>query len=189
MKNLLNCHCIGLHSFPIWLDENGLYKRIFYADTNHQLWRDFEIAIHPHHVDIKITVLEGELFNPIFEESESGQYFNKFKWNSHILNGKGGFEHLGTGNLKQVSNVGYKAGETILMKSCELHTVFVKEGETCAWLIEESKPSCGYNPINYSPHNLTNWTADGLYIECDEDTAMKYIRKYFTQLRNLNQQH
>lgn len=32
MKNLLNCHSVGLHSFPISF-ENGLYKRIFYADT------------------------------------------------------------------------------------------------------------------------------------------------------------
>ena len=66
MKNLLNCHSVGLHSFPISF-ENGLYKRVFYADSKHFMWRPFEIAVHPHHVDIRITVLEGALFNPIFK--------------------------------------------------------------------------------------------------------------------------
>ena len=53
MKNLLNCHSVGLHSFPITF-ENGLYRRVFYADTDHQMWRQFEVVVHPHHVDIKI---------------------------------------------------------------------------------------------------------------------------------------
>lgn len=178
MKNLLNCHCIGLHSFPIELTEEGLYKRIFYADTNHELYKPIELAIHPHHVDIKITVLWGQLFNPIYKVVDEGELFSKFLWNSHILNGNGGFEFIGMQCLDNISNKKYNAGESTIMKACELHTVYVQKGKKCVWMIEESKPTCDYFPINYSKKDLTKWNPDGLYIECDEYTKQKYIGKY-----------
>jgi hypothetical protein len=178
MKNLLNCHCIGLHSFPISIDKNGFYKRIFYADTNHELWKPYEVAIHPHHVDIKITVLEGRLFNPLFKLSESGEVFKKYLWNSHILNGVGGFEYLGEDKLELVSNTEYKKGEQVQMAARELHTVQIEKGKICVWMIEEQKRSCDYFPINYSKNNLENWSTQGLYIECSEDVKNKYISKY-----------
>lgn len=181
MKNLLNCHCIGLHSFPVSISDD-LYKRIFYADFNHELWKPVEIAIHPHHVDIKITVLDGELFNPTYGLDENGELFNKFIWNSHILNGKGGFEILGEQRLRQLSNIKYCKGQSVTMKACELHTVQIELGKKCVWLIEESKPSCDCFPINYSKNNLENWSANGLYIECDEKTKQKYIGKYLINL-------
>lgn len=48
MKNLLNCHSKGLHSFPISF-ECGLYRRVFVATEEHNLWKGnpLEIAIHP----------------------------------------------------------------------------------------------------------------------------------------------
>jgi hypothetical protein len=175
MKNLLNCHCIGLHSFPISLDKNGFYRRIFYADHNHELWKPVEIAIHPHHVDIKITTLSGVLFNPVYKIDERGETFKKFIWNSHILNGNGGFEHLGEERLIQASNISYMEGQSVTMQACELHTVFVEKGKTCAWLIEETKPTCDYFPINYSFKDLTNWKPDGLYEETTDEVKLKYI--------------
>lgn len=78
MKNLLDCHTKNVHSFPISLVD-GFYKRIFYAEENHNLWKPIEIAIHPHHVDIKITVLEGVLYNPMYEISKSGKEYNTFR--------------------------------------------------------------------------------------------------------------
>lgn len=178
MKNLLNCHSIGLHSFPISL-KDGLYKRIFYAEENHNMWRPFEIAIHPHHVDIQISVLEGELYNPIYEISpKKGIYMNKYKWNSHILNGKGGFEDLGVEVLVRKSNKKYKSGDDVFMKACELHTVQIEKGKKCVWLIEESIPSCEYFPINYSIYDLSKWSPDELYVEVGDDVKEKYISKY-----------
>ena len=177
MKNLLNCHSVGLHSFPISF-ENGLYKRIFYADTNHNMWKPIELAIHPHHVDIKITVLEGELFNQLFEVSEEGKKKKKYQWVSHILNGKGGFQYLRRERIKQVSNNCYKEEESVIMKACELHTVQIEKDKKCVWLIEETKPTCDYFPFNYSPYDLSQWSSEGLYIEVDESVKQKYISKY-----------
>lgn len=179
MKNLLNCHAIGLHSFPLSF-ENGLYRRIFYADTNHELWKPIEVAIHPHHVDIHIKVLEGVLYNPIYKLDENGDVFGKFIWNSHILNGNGGFEHLGEERLSLETNHCYGKGQSVTMKSCELHTVFVGKSTRCVWLIEEHIPSCDYFPINYSNRDLTNWTPNGLYIEVGNHVRDTFIGQYLT---------
>lgn len=178
MKNLLNCHSVGLLSFPISF-EDGLYKRIFFADTNHNLWKPFEIAVHPHHVDIKITVLGGILFNMLFEESDDkGEMLKKYQWNSHILNGSGGFEYLGEQRLKLLSANVYGSEESTIMKACELHTVQVAKRETAVWLIEETIPTCDYFPVNYSPYDLSQWKPDGLYVEVDDNVKQQYIGKY-----------
>jgi hypothetical protein len=182
MKNLLNCHSIGLHSFPISF-ENGLYRRIFYADTNHNLWKPFEIAVHPHHVDIKITVLDGEIYNPIFLVTDQKNIpVKSFKWNSHILNGNGGFERVGQTNLIMVSNQKYTSGQSVQMAACELHTVNVTKGHLAVWLIEETIPTCEYFPLNYSPYDLTKWNPNALYFEVGNDVRDKYIGKYLNML-------
>lgn len=179
MKNLLNCHSVGLHSFPISL-ENGVYRRVFYADSNHNLWKTdpLEIAIHPHHVDIKITVLDGVLYNMLYEEDKDGEMFMAFRWNSVILNGKGGFEKTGKAPLSVAGARGYRAGETTYMKACELHTVYVEKGEKAVWLIEESVPTCEYFPVNYSNRDLSSWRPEGLYVETDDRTKEKFIGRY-----------
>lgn len=179
MKNLLNCHSIGLHSFPISF-ENGLYRRVFYASENHNLWKTnpLEIAIHPHHVDIKITVLDGTLNNLVYEKSPDGEELMSFKWNSEILNGNGGFERIGSERLKctEVDMLG--KGDYVTMPACKMHTVYVSKGEKCVWLIEEYKPTCDYFPINYSNVDLTTWTPEGLYIEVGENIKQDYLNGY-----------
>lgn len=183
----MNCHSVGLHSFPISF-ENGMYKRVFYADTNHNMWRPFELAVHPHHVDIKLTVLEGRLYNLIFEVCESvvnSYLLNKFRWNSHILEGKGGFGYLGEESLRMTSCDAYEPGQSVIMKACELHTVEVEFNKRCVWLIEESEPSCDYFPINYSPEDLTQWSPEGLYEEVGDDVKNKYLGLYMDQINKL----
>lgn len=182
MENLLNCHSIGLHSFPVSL-QDGLYKRIFYATKWHNMYKPFEIAVHPHHVDIKITVLDGVLMNQIFEVSETGRVVKKFKWNSHILNGNGGFEYLGKEILIKKSYISYNKGESFSMKACELHTVKVEQNKECVWMVEESIPSCEYFPINYSIHDLENWDSSGLYIKTTEEVKQEYIGKYLAVIQ------
>jgi len=182
MKNLLHCHTKNVHSFPLSY-QDGLYKRIFVATEIHNLWRSCEIAIHPHHVDLKITVLEGVLHNSLFRvvNDEGYRYvdrFKKYKWNSHILNGSGGFEFIGEEDLQLLDYVGYEPFESFTMKACELHTVKVEQNKKCVWMVEEFKPSCEYSGFNYSRHDLTEWKPDGLYIEVDDSVAEEYIGKY-----------
>lgn len=184
MKNLLHCHSRNLHSFPISI-ENGFYKRVFYAEDNHNLYKcdPLEIAIHPHHADIKITVLEGVLVNRIFEltntmDKYSPNIWQSFKWNSHINTGAGGFERVGRVFLDQTRVDMINEGESVVMKACELHTVFTYRNEKCVWMIEESVPTCEYQPINYSNWDLTQWTPKGLYIEVGDEVKEKYLEPY-----------
>lgn len=175
MKNLINCHCIGLHSFPVSF-ENNLYKRIFYAAENHELHKPFMIAIHPHHVDITIRVLKGSLHNITYAIDETGEELMKFKWNSVILNGAGGFEFQGHEKLKEIGNIQYSEGESVFMKACELHTVYIKEGEVCCWEIIEEVPTCEYFPFNYTKHDLSTWKSDGLYLECSDEQKNEFLK-------------
>jgi hypothetical protein len=179
MKNLLDCHVKGMHSFPISL-ENGLYRRVFYASENHHLWEvePLALAIHPHHVDIKITVLDGILYNKIYSKDAEGEEFMSFKWNSHILNGNGGFERVGSEKLQLERIDTLKVGDYVTMPSCELHTVYVEKGKMSAWLVEETIPTCGYFPINYSNTNLEKWTPRGLYTEVGDEVKNEYLKPY-----------
>lgn len=177
MKNLLNCHSPNLNSFPIKY-ENGLYRRVFHANTLHLLWKPFEIAIHPHHVNIKITVLEGELYNPLYKVNRDGESFNAYKYQSAILNQSGKFEYLGQEKLSQISNNKYKKGESFSMTNDELHTIQIEKGKLCVWLVEESEPFYPYLPINYSPNDLSTWSDKGLYIETGDTLKEFFIGKY-----------
>jgi len=186
MKNLLNCHVKGLHSFPISY-ENGLYRRIFYADQNHELWKTdpLALAIHPHHVDIKMTVLQGVIFNKRYQvDHHLGFVYQKFIWDSVILSGKGGFKRVGEERLSLVDTDILMPGKPIgfTLQSCVLHTVFVTKGQTAVWLIEESDPSCGYVPYNFSNWDLEKWDQSGLYIEVGDDVKGKMVGKYLKRL-------
>lgn len=185
MKNLLNCHCLGVHSFVLSQDKDGLLRRVFYADTDHTLWRPFEVAVHPHHVDLKITVLEGTLYNPIYERRIDGTLFKKYNWNSHILSGKGGFELTGEERLLEKSNLKYVSGQSVSMFCDELHTVCIERSQMCVWLVEEEKPSREYNQVNYSIHDLTKWSPEGLYIEVDDSVRDKYLNRFYKKIEEL----
>lgn len=178
----MNCHSVGLHSFPVSF-ENNLYRRIFYAAKNHNLWKvdPLEVAIHPHHVDIRITVLDGILHNCLYKKDDNGSAFFSFVWDSVILNGKGGFKAIGEEKLSLVSQTPHKKGQQIIMKACELHTVFISKGKKAVWLVEEYIPTCDYFPINYSNWDLTKWNPEGLYMEVSDDVKNYYIGKYINQ--------
>lgn len=152
MKNFLNCHTVGLHSFPVSF-ENGLYKRIFYAEENHYLWKPIELAIHPHHVDIKITVLDGKLFNPIYEIHNDGDVFNKFQWESHILNGK-------VFDISKYVTINDR-GEVEFDKYYTLHEVLRH------FLLSEGITKERLNPV--AEYSLFERNSTGLYICAPED--------------------
>lgn len=180
MKNLLNCHVIGLHSFPLSIDEeNKLYRRIFTTTCNHVLHErnSFPLAIHPHHVNIKITVLKGELTNVIYKLDEKGRIeLGEYVYESVILNGKGGFKKTGVKNLTKVSEISYQVGESFYMEACEMHTVIVPENTQAAWLVEEELPTCEYLPVSYSDRNLEQWDQTDLYIEIDDKHAALHLK-------------
>lgn len=177
MKNLLNCHVIGMHSFPITKSED-LYERIFVTGKNHELHpRDtFNLAIHPHHVNIKITVLKGELTNVIYRLDDEGELeLGEYEFKSVINNGQGGFTKIGNKRLTKISENTYHPGESFSMESCDMHTVFVPEGMESAWLVQEDIPSCDYFPVSYSDQDLTKWDQSLLYRPAEDVEVLWWL--------------
>jgi hypothetical protein len=177
MKNLLDCHCIGVHSFPLQY-ENGLYRRVFYADRYHGLHDDNAIAIHPHHVDLKITVVKGTLCNRnyVVSDERGSELFGKYKWESHISGSAGKFVKLGTERLVMSEFGAYSEGCSFNLRSDQLHTVYVPSNTICAWLVEEFPASAPYDAINYSKMDLELWSPKGLYTECNDVVKASYLR-------------
>jgi len=125
MEYLFNCHVIGMHSFPITTSE-GLYERIFTTSSNHVLHNreQLELAIHPHHVNIKITILKGKLTNVIYRLDEDGDIeLGEFVFSSAIKNGAGGFKRIGSKRLRRISETTYKNGESFSMEACDAYSV------------------------------------------------------------------
>lgn len=165
MKNLLNCHVIGMHSFPVTETDN-LYERIFTTTSDHVLHDTdkMQLAIHPHHVNITITVLKGVLTNIIYQLNPKGAIeLDEYIFSSVIKNGYGGFKKIGTKNLVLVSEITYKKGDSFSMESCDMHTVRVPKGMESAWLVQEDVPTCDYFPVSYSDMDLERWNQLGMY--------------------------
>lgn len=177
MKHILNCHSFGTHSFQI-AEHEGLSKRIFYADYHHNLWKPFEIAVHPNHTDIQITVLEGRLHNFIYEPSEKGMAVNKYKFLSAIKGEGGCFSWQNMAFITPTGSEVIKAGQYTHMVASDLHTIYVEQGEKCIWQIVEYKATYAHSGMNYSPYDLSKWSSEGLYTSVDETVARKYIDKY-----------
>jgi hypothetical protein len=178
---ILNCHAKGVHSFVIH-EKDGYLKRVFYADTNHEIQNTSCLAIHSHRTDIKITVLEGCLYNKVCEPDLKGERFSVYKWDSKILNDTGKFVYLFDTKLETTEANMYKAGDTFYLASHMLHTVAVNKDEKCVWLVEESMPVMPYSPLVYSQRDLNNWTAEGLYQKTDYGTMIKYLMPYHSIL-------
>ncbi len=125
-------------------------------------------------------VLEGILYNSLYEKSDTGDVYQSFKWESVIVNNKGGFKHIGNERLSLVSKIGYTSGQTTYMKANELHSVLIERGKICVWLVEEEPPSVEYIPINYSNWDLETWDQSELYQPASDTIKQQYIGKYLT---------
>jgi len=161
---LRDCHVKGLHS--IVLREEPHRVRVFYADLNHQLeWRgrlcdDMPLAIHSHHCDIRLDLLFGEVYSPIYRFSS---------WPGSLPLSICRFESAitGGGSLKPLRrkrrlrlHESFPLG-TQHLKANEMHTVVVPERQEAAWLVTEGKEDPKYEPLCYT--NMPKWSPKGLY--------------------------
>lgn len=194
-KSLLNCHVPGLHSFVLKENSDGTLVRMFVASSNHELhknhcghckriWDPLSVGIHPHHVDISIYPIYGFVWNVEFQvKKNKGVNQNDFlldayKWDSVILNGRGGFKWAGEKKLQLTEHRLMTWHRKYHMKSNELHTVYVTKGQPAAWIIEETPASAGYDAITYSNVDLTRWTSEGLY----QKPTVEQIQEVFKEI-------
>lgn len=184
-KSLLNCHCIGLHSIML-LECPGKTIRLYVADANHELWRNDRvgfldgsatIGFHAHHCNITLSVVHGEIGNDQIQKSEIGDYcYEVFRYQSAITNGAGGFERIGTQWFKPGIATRIKKGGNVFLSAQDIHTVWVKKGETAAWLVFEGMEDSEYDPFTYSSADLESQPLDDLYKKVEMCDVLRLLK-------------
>jgi hypothetical protein len=187
---LMDCHVKGLLSIMLQ-DEPGNRIRMFYATDDHQLHQragahnpDMTLAVHPHHCDITLVKVFGEVWNDTFrmEENETGSY-HECRYSSKINCGRGGLEDTGRRFIatdymrRQINQYG------TYMDAKQLHSIYVPQGTEAAWLVIEGREDETYESVCYTtnPH----FDPDGMYRPIVnpysvavilKQTAEKYLR-------------
>lgn len=174
-KSLRHCHSPNLHSIML-VDKPEQRLRLFVTDVTHILWQNYRkpvvklstplsIAFHPHHCNVTLHVLSGEITNwTVFPDFHQGElHFNRYLYDSKITGGGSGFKRCGDLPLAHNDEVTYRAGESVYMKANEIHTVGVPRGKHAAWLVYEGREDPNYMPVCWSNVPLELLSLDGLY--------------------------
>ena len=179
-KSRKNCHIRGLHSLVLCQREDGGYIRIFYTMSDHEMYNNNALAIHPHHRGLTLKWLWGNPTNYFMEMKERpGGEYSKYKFHSSILNDKGGFvleneqQYIAvpvvTSHMSAMDNV-------IGMDSRTLHTMTVPKSTHAAWMVTEHPNECeAYDGRCYSTQDLTKWKDDNLYTPFTEDDIAEFM--------------
>lgn len=189
-SSYLNCHTKGVHSFML-VDYPGRSIRVFYATTDHELWRNedallkvknghkMSVGLHPHHRHLTLEVIYGGLKNIIACEDKYTAHpvlLDHFEYESHILDGQMKF-------IKKRENVGFvlcsnqylDKGKSVFLDAGQLHTIAIEKGKACAWLVFEGDEDHGYINQCFSNDDLENASTEGLYIRPTEDETKDYL--------------
>lgn len=170
-KSLFNCHVKGVHSIML-LDSPGKTIRLYIADVEHELNpflnRVMNVGYHPHHCDLTLKIVIGNLTNITVEETDDIDYdfdIDKYLYKSKISKGEMRFDHVGRTDMKYIYIETLMKGDERYMKADEIHTVSVEKDKICAWLVFEGKEDPNYVPYCYSTTNLNYENGEGLYIK------------------------
>lgn len=172
-KSLLNCHAIGLHSIML-LDTPEKRIRLFVCDEDNTLYRNLpehqdkhpmSIAFHPHHSNVTLHCVHGEVLNWVMAEKITGRNLIKYSYQSQITSeeGKMAFVRTGQVRLKTQKLHWMSAGDSINMGAKEIHTIGCHEGEIAAWFVFEGKEDVTYDPVCYTNAEIV--PDSGLYLK------------------------
>lgn len=193
-KSLFNCHAMGVHSIML-LESPGKTIRVFIATKDHQLnknlsasqgeyYNRMSVGFHPHHCDITLHCVYGEIQNWIVtEHSFYGDNYlvrNKYKYHSKITDNEMSFELIGEKMLSTVSDNRIQTGESVFMKAHEIHTVGVEKGKEAAWFVYEGKEDANYQPFCYSnadPSQMNSFNAN-LYVKSSEVNILGLLNRF-----------
>ncbi len=185
-KSLLNCHIKGLHSIMLsecpektirlYIAEHG--NELHLNSFNHFKNGEMSVGFHPHHCNITISVIKGNLFNFIVEESENGTLsVDKYLYNSEITKAKIGFSlYEKNVALSRIADFCIPFGKSCYMNATEIHTVYCDPNEVTAWLVFEGKENPNYEPFTYAPINLEAADFSGLYQKPTMDVILGLLK-------------
>ena len=68
---------------------------------------------------------------------------------------------------------------SVVMKSTDLHTVGVYQGQIAAWMVEETNFNPHHNNICYTNNDMENFSFDGLYQKYSSKEEIEMAIKEF----------
>lgn len=178
-KSYLNCHCIGLHSIML-LDSPEKTIRMYITTENHEMYEDINlpIAIHPHHCNLTLYCIKGEIFNYNFiKDDVYGTESKIWYYNSKISDGEMRFTKIGTTKIIEMDTELLKKRDSILLEAKQLHTIKVEKGKINAWLVFEGREDKSYIPLCYTNTDLNNVDSSKLYIKPTIKEIKNLIKK------------
>lgn len=168
-KSLRNCHTSGLDSI-MFKEERDISIRMFVARASHDFWKNdpkamqtFSIGLHPHHRDITIVPIHGQLYNIVLSDGPKAvrRDVSWYEYSSAI-GGEGKFRKL-FGNY----NLGLELERIVyprFMSAAEMHSVYVPKGEVAAWYVIGGKENAFHISGMYSNDlDLENFDFSKLY--------------------------
>jgi len=192
-KSLKNCHVEGVDSLFL-SDTPEARIRMFFAHETHPLWKNdidhsnetLSVAFHSHHCDLELEGCLGTVKNIIGmicdNEETAHNILDEYIHVSHINTGKGGFVYTDRNFQIDVIDEAYVfAGENMILKANELHTVHIKKGKEAAWLVYEGKDDPDYNPACYSNDDLTKFDTSNLYKKESEEYWKNILKRTFNE--------
>jgi hypothetical protein len=174
-KSIRNCHAKGLHSI-LFDDTPGARLRCFIAMSDHDMYNNrdgypLSIAIHPHHCDVRLIPIFGEMCNmtPVYRYQLEDCVYYKYKYDSPITGKQGKFTRVQQWSTKGCSLYlsNKLLSHPIAMKAKEEHTVYVPEGRSAAWYVQEGDEDATYCNYCWSNTDLTKFDFSPLYQPMD----------------------
>lgn len=180
-----DCHVVGMDSIMLH-DEPGNRVRMFFARPGHDMHKNridgyepFSLAIHPHHFDITMCHLFGEVRNDVYAMVPNADGpFAEHEYKSVIFNGLKEGALVPTGERFDMHRIqSTKLGDVgrLHMPAHALHTVYVPQYRSAAWLVMEGEEDPNYRSRCWT--NNKDPSLDGLYNPMDHGEVIDTLRK------------
>lgn len=181
-KSFLDCHCYGLHSIML-LESPEQTIRLFVADPSHELHYNFAfndsmtVAFHPHHCNVTLHVVKGEITNiTVIPNREGGLSLSAFKYSSAIVNkSPAKFKKYKLDNNFDCDTRVIAAGKSLSMSADAIHTIGVEQGKSAAWFVYEGKENKNYEAICYSNAPLHERDFSSLYRKMSNSDVIELL--------------
>lgn len=181
-----HCHVRGLHSLVLHQYANGNLVRLYIAEPGSDLDMPaeghgrpnvdptFALGLHPHHCELSLTPLRGRILHVTMgfcaDETTAHYSLPAYRYHSQLRGEQPGFEREpgGPHHLRIVDSRILTGDTTVVLAAQDLHTMNVQRGTGyAAWLVEEGPEDPAYEPLTFSPHDLTRFDFSGLYQPAD----------------------
>lgn len=184
-RSLLDCHCIGLHSIML-LECPEKTIRLYVATPDHQMWRNtmqgykegLSVGFHPHHCDITLHGILGDVINWSAQENESAGFkldVSRYIYQSKITHGELKFQTLSPKTeLYTTDYECIKPWQSVFMRANRIHTIGLAKGKSAAWMVYEGKEDKEYVPYLWSNTNPNEGT-EKLYRQPTESDIINLL--------------